>query len=491
MKRRIRGQETEYGLAMQVLRQREVAGVTEEMWRPLSPDEAAQQLFRPLVTRSGTTNVFLKNGGRLYLDVGSHPEYATPECDRISDLIVAERAGDRIIDDLADRALAMLQDEGITARVQVYKNNTDSTGHSYGSHENYQVTRERTLNEWVDSLTPFLVVRQLLCGAGKWVVENGVGKLWLSQRAAHLWDPVSSTTTRARPLVNSRDEPHADPKKYRRLHVMAGDSNLSQPTVLLRYGATELMLRAIEDGHLFEEFALADPAGAIREVARHRDGRARIEQVNGRMVTPLDVLDKMHQITADYVDDQELAQAHQLWQTVLEAVADRQHARIERTIDWAIKEHMLVQYAQRHKLSNQSPQLAEIDLAYHDIHRGADARARGLFAHAEVAGHCDHLVELVEVAQAMTHPLSNTRARLRGRLIAAAKAAQRDFTVDWMTFTCRDLSDGTIVLADPLASEDPRVDRLIERMNTEPRRGGSVGFQPPVTQPPTAGTPVP
>ncbi|MBO1029912.1 proteasome accessory factor PafA2 family protein [Tessaracoccus sp. SD287] len=480
MSRRVRGLETEYGLAMQVLRQREVAGSTEEMWRQLSADEAAQHLFRPLMRKQATTNAFLKNGGRLYLDVGSHPEYATPECDRIHDLITADRAGDRIVDDLAERALAVLTDEGITARLQLYKNNTDSAGNSYGSHENYQVTRDLTLGQWVEALTPFLVVRQLLCGAGKWVVDSSdgkaKGKLWLSQRAAHLWDPVSSTTTRSRPLVNSRDEPHADPQRYRRLHVMAGDSNLSQPTLLLRIGATELVLRAIEDGHRFEQWALADPTAAIREVARHRDGRARVELASGRLATTLDILEGIGDLVEPYADDQELREAHELWRQVLAAVADRQHSRIERLIDWAIKEHLLLQYAHRHQLTNQAPQLAEIDLAYHDIHRGGDARARGLFAHAEVAGHCNHLVDQLEVARAMTHPVPTTRARLRGRLISAARVAQRDYTTDWMTFTCRDLPGGTLVMPDPLVSDDPRVDELIERMENEPRLDRSSSF---------------
>lgn len=464
---------------MQVLRQREVAGGTEDLWRNLSADEAAQHLFRPLVQRQATTNAFLKNGGRLYLDVGSHPEYATPECDRIVDLVTADRAGDRIVDDLAERALALLQEEGITARVQLYKNNTDSAGNSYGSHENYQVSRDLTLHQWVDALTPFLVVRQLLCGAGKWVVQDGKGKLWLSQRAAHLWDPVASTTTRSRPMVNSRDEPHADPKLYRRLHVMAGDSTLSQPTLMLRIGSTELVLRAIEDGHRFEHLALADPATAIREVARHRDGRARLELAGGRLVTTLDVLDSYYEVVSRYADDQELQTVLELWQLVMGAVADRQHVRIERIIDWAIKEHLLLQYANRHKLTSQAPQLAEIDLAYHDIHRGGDARARGLFAHAEVAGHCNHMVEVLDVQRAMTNPVPTTRARLRGHLISAARANQRDFTTDWMTFTCRDLANGTVVMADPLVSEDPRVSELIRRMETEPRLDHSTAFTHP------------
>lgn len=477
MERRVKGVETEYGLGVQVLTSHQVGTATEDTWRPLSADEAAQRLFRPLTVKQASTNLYLRNGGRLYLDVGSHPEYATPECDRIHDLVVHERAGDRLMDDLAQRALALMQEEGLVARLQLYKNNTDSRGNSYGSHENYQVTREYPLRHWVAALTPFLVTRQLLCGAGKWVVdESGRGRLWLSQRAAHLWDPVASTTTRSRPLINSRDEPHANPEKYRRLHVMAGDSNLSGNTLALRMGATELVLRAIEDGHTFADLALADPAVAIREVAQHRDGRGRVELADGRVVSALDILDAVHDVVQDYAEgDQELCAALALWRTVVSAVADRQHSRIDRTIDWAIKERLLVEYARRHQLTPSAPQLAELDLAYHDIHLAGDARARGLFAHAEVAGHCSQLVGEDEVERARTTPVASTRAALRARLIAAAKAARRDYTTDWMTFSCRDLTDGTVVMADPLSHTDPRVDDLVARMEREPRRERFVG----------------
>lgn len=478
MKQRIKGLETEYGLGIQVLTSHDIApGITEDVWRPLGADEAAQQMFRPVTMKQASTNAYLRNGGRLYLDVGSHPEYATPECDRIHDLIVHDRAGDRIMDDLATRATALMGEDGLVARVQLYKNNTDSHGNSYGSHENYQVTRELPLKHWVAALTPFLVARQLLCGAGKWVTgEDGRGKLWLSQRAAHMWDPVSNTTTRSRPLINSRDEPHADPTKFRRLHVMVGDSNLAQHTLLLRLGATELVLRAIEDGHDFADLELGNPSAAIREVARHRDGRGRLELVSGRIVTPLDILDRIRTVVEPYADDKDLVHALSLWQLVLGAVADRQHARIERLVDWAIKERIMLEYARRHHLTSQSAVLAELDLAYHDIHRGTDARARGLFAHAEVSGHCDRLADEDEVRRAKTHPVPTTRAWLRGRLVQTARAQGRDFTCDWMTFTCRDLPQGTVVMPDPLEHENPEVEELLARMEGEPRRRRSDSF---------------
>ena len=492
MERRARGLETEYGLAMQVLRHVDSGSGSEDLWRPLGVDEAARHLFRPMTLKQATTNAFLRNGGRLYLDVGSHPEYATAECDRLSDLVIHDRAGDRIVDDLALRALRLMQEEGLTARVQLYKNNTDSHGNSYGSHENYQVGRDLTLSQWAQALTPFLVVRQLLCGAGKWVVgENGVGKLWLSQRAAHMWDPLASTTTRSRPMINSRDEPHADPQKFRRLHVIVGDSNLSQPTLLLRLGATELVLRAIEDGHRFDQFALADPSAAIRDVAQHRDGRARLALVTGRTVTTVDMLSRMADLVEPYADDKDLVTALGLWRKVVSAVADRQHARIERIIDWAIKERLMLEYARRHQLNAAAPVLAELDLAYHDIHRVGDARARGLFAHAEVTGHCNTISDDAEVERAMITPVATTRAWLRGRLVQAAKLAQREYTCDWMQFTCRDLPDGAVVMPDPLQATDERVEALIARMEAEPRHARSQGFRSPTVAPRPDGPPAP
>lgn len=462
--RRVRGMETEYGLQMAV------------EGRRVGPDEAARLLFRPLTTASATTSAFLRNGGRLYLDVGSHPEYATAECDTLHDLIAHDRAGDVVMSQLADRAIELVEAEGRSARVQLHKNNLDSHGNSYGSHENYQVERSTPLREHAAALTPFLVTRQLLCGAGTWVRarDGRDGEYWVSQRAAHMWDPVSSTTTRSRPMINTRDEPHADPQRFRRLHVIVGDSTLSQTTLLLRLGATELVLRAIEAGERFSDLALADPTAAIRDVARDRTGRCRIDLADGGRTSALGLLQSIRGRVAHTADTAELRQALTLWDRVLAAVTDGRLDRIDTCIDWAIKWRLLSGYAGRHGIDLSDPRIAQLDLAFSDIRPG-----QGLFQQLEEAGQVETVIEPDHVLRAVRTPPPTTRAWLRGQLVHAAQRHHRSHTVDWMTVTIRDLADGTVVMTDPLISSDPRVDSLVARMAAEPRTGGSTTFRGP------------
>lgn len=219
MERRIYGIETEYGITCTLRGQRR-----------LSPDEVARYLFRKVVSWGRSSNVFLENGARLYLDVGSHPEYATPECDNIYDVVVHDKAGERRIEDLTYSAEERLRDEGIRGTVYLFKNNTDSAGNSYGCHENYLTGRDDDQAAIGQILIPFLVSRQIIAGAGR-ITHTARGPIYsISQRADHIWEGMSSATTRSRPIINTRDEPHADAEHYRRLHVIVGDSNMSEYT---------------------------------------------------------------------------------------------------------------------------------------------------------------------------------------------------------------------------------------------------------------------
>ena len=453
MRARVRGIETEYGLNLRV--------DTGHGWRRVGSDEAARQLFAPVVEANAATNVFLRNGGRLYLDVGSHPEYATPECRSITDLIAHDRAGDAILNQLADVALAALDDQGTAARVTVLKNNIDSHGNSYGSHENYQIERGLDYDDLAQALTPFLATRQLICGAGRWV--RGPRDSWfeLSQRAEHTWDPLASSTTRSRPFINTRDEPHADPSRFRRLHIVVGDSTLSQTTLLVRVGSTELVLRAIEEGVGFADLALADPTGAIRGVSRDLRGRSALDLAGGGRVSPLDLQRRVWQRVAPFADSDELRRAHEIWGRALDALADDRLDRIEADIDWVAKYRMLRAWSARH--GHDDARLAQLDLAWHDIRPG-----QGLFRLAEDRGAMSRVVTPDDVRRAVDTPPADTRATLRGRFISAAQATQRKYTVDWMTFTVHDLPDGAVSCPDPLAGGDARVDALLTRMATEP-----------------------
>ena len=225
MDKRIFGIETEYGVTCTLRGQRR-----------LSPDEVARYLFRRVVSWGRSSNVFLENGARLYLDVGSHPEYATPECDSIYDCTVHDKAGERKLEELMIGAEQRLKDEGIRGTIYLFKNNNDSAGNSYGCHENYLTRRNTEPDKYQQHLIPFLISRQIFTGSGQ-VLQTARGPIFsIAQRAEHIWESMSSATTRSRPIINTRDEPHADAEMYRRLHVIVGDSNMSEYTTFLKLG---------------------------------------------------------------------------------------------------------------------------------------------------------------------------------------------------------------------------------------------------------------
>ncbi len=274
MERRIFGIENEYGVTCTFRGQRR-----------LSPDEVARYLFRRVVSWGRSSNVFLANGARLYLDVGSHPEYATPECDSITDLIAHDKAGERILDQLVGSAEERLAEEGIKGDIYLFKNNTDSAGNSYGCHENYLTSRKDDFASYAEVLIPFLVSRQIYAGAGKVLLTARGARFCMSQRAEHIWEGVSSATTRSRPIINTRDEPHADAERYRRLHVIVGDSNMSEYAGFLKVGAASIMLRMLEEPRVvLRDMTLENPIRAIREISHDLTCRRRVRLANGREV---------------------------------------------------------------------------------------------------------------------------------------------------------------------------------------------------------------
>src|SRR5881409_4109411 len=313
MDRRIFGLENEYGVTCTFRGQRR-----------LSPDEVARYLFRRVVHWGRSSNVFLENGARLYLDVGSHPEYATPECDKVMDLIAHDKAGERILEALLAAAEVRLHEEGISGDVFLFKNNTDSAGNSYGCHENYLVARQGEFARIADVLIPFFVTRQIYCGAGKVLHGPRGAQFCLSQRAEHIWEGVSSATTRSRPIINTRDEPHADAERFRRLHVIVGDSNMSETTALLKIGTTDLVLRMIEAGVVMRDLSLENAIRAIREVSHDMTGRRRVKLANGREATALEIQLEYFAKARDFVQrrgaDATAERVLDLWERTLKAV---------------------------------------------------------------------------------------------------------------------------------------------------------------------------
>jgi proteasome accessory factor A len=344
MDRRIFGLENEYGVTCTFRGQRR-----------LSPDEVARYLFRRVVSWGRSSNVFLSNGARLYLDVGSHPEYATPECDSLIDLVVHDKAGERILEGLLVDAERRLREEGIAGDVYLFKNNTDSAGNSYGCHENYLVARHGEFSRLADVLIPFLVTRQIICGAGK-VLQTPRGATYcVSQRAEHIWEGVSSATTRSRPIINTRDEPHADAERYRRLHVIVGDSNMSETTTLLKVGATDLVLRMIEAGVVMRDLTLENPIRAIREVSHDMTGRRTVRLANGREASALDIQEEYLTKARDFasrrgLDDGLVKTVLDLWERTLHAVSTGDLDLVGREIDWVIKYQLIDRYSAKHDL---------------------------------------------------------------------------------------------------------------------------------------------
>jgi proteasome accessory factor A len=453
MERRIFGIENEYGVTCSF-----------EGQRRLSPDEVARYLFRRVVSWGRSSNVFLRNGARLYLDVGSHPEYATPECDDIRQVVVHDKAGERILEGLVADAQQRLQDEGIAGQVYLFKNNTDSAGNSYGCHENYLVSRQGDFQRLSDVLIPFLVSRQIICGAGK-VLQTPRGAVYcVSQRADHIWEGVSSATTRSRPIINTRDEPHADAEKHRRLHVIVGDSNMSEMTTLLKVGSADLVLQMIESGTVMRDLALENPIRAIREISHDMTGRRTVKLANGRELSALQIQSEYLERALDYIDRRGSASpAHKtvidLWQRTLHAVQTGDLSLIDREIDWAIKYRLIERYRAKHGLEMSSPRIAQIDLAYHDIHR-----RRGLFYLLQRSGRVERAVSDLEVFEAKSVPPQTTRAKLRGDFVRRAQEKRRDFTVDWVHLKLNDQAQRTVLCKDPFASTDERVERLIAGM---------------------------
>jgi len=452
VERRIFGLENEYGVTC-----------TYRGQRRLSPDEVARYLFRRVVSWGRSSNVFLENGARLYLDVGSHPEYATPECDSILDLIAHDKAGERTLEELVSLADRRLHDEGIAGDIYLFKNNTDSAGNSYGCHENYLVSRYGEFQKLADVLIPFLVTRQIFAGAGK-VLQTPRGSLFcLAQRAEHIWEGVSSATTRSRPIINTRDEPHADAERYRRLHVIVGDSNMSEYASLLKIGTTDLVLRMVEEAAVMRDLTLENPIRAIREISHDITCRRPMKLANGREMSAIEIQLEYFDRARTFIDRRGIdglpRRVLEMWEEALKCLEAQDLTPLEGKLDWVTKRWMIESYRSRNDLPLQHPKVALLDLSYHDVNR-----ERGLYYVLERRGKMVRVIDEETIEEATTTPPQTTRARLRGEFIRRAKERRRDFTVDWVHLKLNDQAQRTVLCKDPFKAHDERVQRLIDAM---------------------------
>ncbi len=449
MDRRIFGLENEYGVTCTLRGQRR-----------LSPDEVARYLFRRVVSWGRSSNVFLANGARLYLDVGSHPEYATPECDSILDLVTHDKAGERILEQLLASAEQRLREEGIRGVIYLFKNNTDSAGNSYGCHENYLTSRRDDFGHYAEVLIPFFVSRQIYAGAGK-VLQTARGAMFcISQRAEHIWEGVSSATTRSRPIINTRDEPHADADRYRRLHVIVGDSNMSEYATFLKVGATSILLRMLEDPSVvLRDMTLENPIRAIREISHDLTLKRRVRLANGRELSALEIQGEYLNRALRYAELKGLSplenQALEMWEHCLTTL-QRDAFALDAQCDWVIKHNLVEAYRAKHNLPLSHPRVALLDLQYHDVNR-----ERGVFYKLQEKGLVERVCTDEAIDEAIEQPPQTTRARLRGEFIRRAKERKRDYTVDWVHLKLNDQAQRTVLCKDPFRAHDDRVEKLI------------------------------
>ncbi|ATG54826.1 proteasome accessory factor PafA2 [Brachybacterium ginsengisoli] len=403
-------------------------------------------------TQRSIGNAVLRNGARWYVD-HAHPEYSAPEVMRAREAVVSDRAGEEI----ARRAMAILAAADGIPEVALYKNNTDGKGASYGTHENYLVDREVPFERLVAALLPFLATRQALVGAGR----VGLGTrgerpgFQLSSRADFMEAEVGLETTLNRPIVNTRDEPHADPARFRRLHVIIGDANLLEESTFLKLGTTSLLLAALEAEHrtgtaILPDLRLVDPVAAVRTISHDPSLRATVPLEDGRELTALEIqralLDALH--AAADAEDEETGEVLRRWREILDLLEQDPMLAADR-VEWVAKLRLLERYRGRHGLQWGDPRLQMVDLQYSDLRPG-----RGLFAKLRAAGAVPALVDQAEVDDAVLTAPTSTRAHLRGGLIAAHRG--RVPSAGWDAITLAGPAGGhRLRLADPrLGSAD-------------------------------------
>jgi proteasome accessory factor A len=402
-------------------------------------------------------NKTLVNGARYYVD-HAHPEYSCPEVTNVRDLVVHEKAGERILEASRREANALLP-KG--AQMLIYKNNSDRKGNSYGSHENYLMDRRTSFKQIVENLMPFFATRQVYCGAGKVGAENRSAPVdfQISQRADFFETEVALDTMVKRPIINTRDEPHADREKYRRLHVIVGDANLSEYTIYLRNGATAIVLEMIEDGAISRNLALRDPVRAIKETSHDPSCRKQLQLDEGRRLTAVEVQAEYLEMALAYFSSRSVDPITKdvlvKWQHVIECLK-RDPMELDTKVDWVMKKAMIEGFMQRKSLDWSSPQVEMLDLQYHDLRPD-----KGLYYLLERQGRADRIVGDEEINDAIHQPPSDTRAYFRGECLKKYGAAVFGVNWDSISFGVDGEPIKRILMAEPLKGTKAHVDELL------------------------------
>jgi proteasome accessory factor A len=415
----------------------------------------------------GLANVILTNGARLYVD-HAHPEYSTPEVTTPRDLVVWDKAGERVMEVAAQRALLVPG----SAPIQLYKNNTDNKGASYGAHENYLMARQTPFAEIVRHLTPFFVSRQVVVGAGR----VGIGQdgrehgFQISQRADYFEVEVGLETTLKRPIINTRDEPHADPEKYRRLHVIIGDANLSEISTYLKVGTTALVLAMIEDGWLRQngiDLGVEAPVGALRAVSHDPGLRHQVTLHDGRRMTAVQLQMEYCEQARKHVEDRlgsdvdpQTADVLRRWESTLDRLASDPMS-LSGELDWVAKLTILEGYRQREGLDWDAPKLHLVDLQYADVRQD-----KGLYNKLVARGSMQTLVTEAEVEAAVMNPPEDTRAYFRGRCLRQFPGQVAAASWDSVIFDVGRESLQRVPTMEPLRGTKAHVGALFDRSET-------------------------
>jgi len=451
VKPRIFGIESEYGL---------VFSPTVLLSLPI--EKVIGYIFEGLIPKNWPSSTFLQNGARLYQDTGCHPEYATPECSTIVDLIVHDKAGERLLEACLPAAEKRLREEGLSGDISVFKNNTDFLGNTYGCHENFLMNRHVNFWNVTEQLIPFFVTRQIFAGAGKVMKVNGHPHFFISQRAQHIHEKTSSSTTSSRSIINTRDEPHADAEKYRRLHIIVGDSNMSEFTTYLKIGTAAVVLSMIEDGFQVRELQLDDPVRAIREISRDPTLKQRVKLENGQELSAIEIQRTYLECAQNYIDagreDEVSKDVLWNWARVLDRL-DADPMSLTRELDWVSKRHLMCSYVDGKRCGWDDPRIAMIDLQYHNIRH-----SKGVYYLLERNNRMDRMVDDQAIRDAMSIPPQSTRAKVRGDFIRFAQAKNRPYTVDWTYLKLNGYWEETILCMDPFEATNMRVSELLEQL---------------------------
>ncbi|MBW2267613.1 MAG: proteasome accessory factor PafA2 [Deltaproteobacteria bacterium] len=407
-------------------------------------------------------NKTLINGARYYVD-HAHPEYSCPEVTNPRDLVIHEKAGERIIEASRREANALLP---AGMQMLLYKNNSDRKGNSYGAHENYLMDRRTSFKQVVEHLMPFFVTRQIYCGAGKVGSENRSQPCdyQISQRADFFETEVALDTMVKRPIINTRDEPHADREKYRRLHVIVGDANLSEYTIYLRQGVTTLVLSMIEDGAIDRSLSLRDPVRAIKEVSHDPSCRVELAMENGKHWTAVQVQREYLTLAEKYLSGRTSQEWERdiigKWAAALDAL-ERDPMELATQVDWVMKKALIESFKERKGLDWGAPQVQMLDLQYHDLRQD-----KGLYFMLERQGRAERIATDEEIIAAITAPPEDTRAFFRGECLRRYGSAVFGVNWDSISFSVDDEPVRRITMAEPLKGSRAHVSELLDRSPT-------------------------